>query len=344
MAKSNRKPADLQALELEYSRRRSDYDLFGKELTNQFNRLLDDAKITIALPTQSRVKEWISMKEKLDRVHLSIASISDMQDLLGMRIMLLFSRDVDKVCEIISSRFTVVTRENTQERLSTDRFGYSSVHFVIELPSSWLEVPTLARFPGLRAEIQVRTLAQHIWAAASHSLQYKREDSVPPSVRRAIHRASALLETVDLEFERVLEQRDAYRETVNVADSDEPLNVDLLRRILDDLLPAKNKDGDEDYADLLPDLFHFGIKSSTDLRELIAANLACALKQDHERAIDALVDLENGEFVHTSERIVRAGAYFNHIGLTRELLHCAFSEKYREFQQGKMYEKTIGPW
>jgi ppGpp synthetase/RelA/SpoT-type nucleotidyltranferase len=30
---------------------------------------------------------------------------------------------------------------------------------------------------GLRAEVQVRTTAQHIWAAASHKLQYKHEES-----------------------------------------------------------------------------------------------------------------------------------------------------------------------
>lgn len=57
---------------------------------------------------------------------------------------------------------------------------------------------------GLKAEVQVRTVTQHVWAAASHVLQYKQEASVPLPVRRSIYRVSALLETVDLEFERVL--------------------------------------------------------------------------------------------------------------------------------------------
>jgi ppGpp synthetase/RelA/SpoT-type nucleotidyltranferase len=59
-------------------------------------------------------------------------------------------------------------------------------------------------------ELQLRTLAQHIWAVASHKLQYKREASVPVPIRRSINRVSALLEMVDLEFDRVLLEREQY--------------------------------------------------------------------------------------------------------------------------------------
>ena len=78
------------------------------------------------------------------------------------------------------------------------------------MPDDWLNVPTFREFKGLRAELQIRTLAQQLWAAASHKLQYKRESSVPYPIRRSIHRVAALLETVDLELERVLSERDPH--------------------------------------------------------------------------------------------------------------------------------------
>src|SRR5437867_10781858 len=133
---------------------------------------------------------------------------------------------------------------------------------------------------GLRAELQVRTVAQHIWAEASQALQYKQKEGVPIGVTRAIHRVSALLETVDLEFERVLDQRHTYRTKIDLSGTDDPLNVDLLEKTLDDLLPRQNKSGDEDYADLLEDLYHFQVITQKDLRNLIAKHLDSILKSD----------------------------------------------------------------
>ena len=50
---------------------------------------------------------------------------------------------------------------DTSERLKDDQFGYSSIHIVAALPSEWLKVPTMSGLEDLKAEIQVRTLAQH---------------------------------------------------------------------------------------------------------------------------------------------------------------------------------------
>ncbi len=137
------------------------------------------------------------------------------------------------VNELIAEAFNVLRQYDTQERLREDQFSYASRHFVVKLPEEWLEVPTMAQLGELQAEIQVRTLAQHIWAEASQTLQYKQEQNVPPVVRRAIYRVSALLETVDLEFERVLDQRETYRSTVEASATDEALNVDLLEKALE---------------------------------------------------------------------------------------------------------------
>ena len=91
-----------------------------------------------------------------------------------------FLTDLDKIDELIRSTFEVMSPEDTADRLGEAQFGYQSLHYTIKVPLIWLEIPTMADFGDIQAEVQVRTLAQHIWAAASHKLQYKNEASVPP--------------------------------------------------------------------------------------------------------------------------------------------------------------------
>jgi hypothetical protein len=258
---------------------------------------------------------------------------------VGLRVILLFQRAVSDVCKIIADNFKVLKTENTHERLATSEFGYSSVHFQIEPPPGWLTVPTLKRLGNCKAEIQVRTVAQHIWASASHVLQYKQEKGVPPSVRRSICRVSALLETVDLEFERVLAERASYLANVQTDTSTETLNVDLLVKILDELLPKDNKSqGDEDYASLLTDLAEFGIKTNVELRYLIKETKNAIILEDRERVLEELNakhERENAEatpfnIILDDERLDR-GVFFSHVGLTRNALGQKFGQKWADY-------------
>ena len=171
-----------------------------------------------------------------------------------------------------------------------------------------------------------------IFGPASHTLQYKHEESIPPPIRRAIHRASALLEIVDLEFERVLEQRENYREGVSV-DIDNQLNSDLLEKVLDSILPEKNKVLDrEDYADLLEDLFYFDIKTQKQLIDLWKKHRSASLKEDSERAKEKLQDNAAGAFA--KER-AKNGVFFVHVGLIRTALGNEYGKKWSEYMTEK---------
>lgn len=326
---TKKKKTNLAGLEAEYKTLQSIARSFSEEVSHQIGRLLEQANVVLGFPIQHRVKEWDSISEKFERVPLSINSLKELQDLVGLRIILLFKRDVDKVCDLISRNFSIVREYDTQERLKEDQFGYSSIHFVVELQQGWLAVPTMAEMGGLRAEIQVRSLAQHIWAEASHSLQYKQKEGVPSSVLRGIYRVSALLETVDLEFSRVLNDRDAYRSELNVSEKEEALNVDNLEKILETLLPSANKSGDEDYADLLEDLSFFGIMTQEDLTNLINGHLKGILEEDKLTVANFLKQFEKTGSV-PSERI-KSGVFYTHAGLTRNALGLEFGEKWQQY-------------
>ena len=229
--------------------------------------------------------------------------------MVGLRLIVLFKRDVAKVRDLISKNFNVITHYDTQERMKDDRFGYSSVHFVIELRPDWLALPTLSKMADSKAEIQIRTLAKHTWAEASHKLQYKRKESVPLAISRAINRVSALLETVDLEFERVLVERDTYREQLDVSGTTDLLNVDLIEKTLDDLLPAANK-GEEEYADLLEELTEVGVNTQQQLRDVIEKHLVQILEIDQGAALSYQ---KHGRInkLPSNERLKR-GVFFTH--------------------------------
>ena len=88
---------------------------------------------------------------------------------------------------------------------------------------------------------------------------------------------------MDLEFERVLDERESYISGLHADKSDdEPLNVDLLAKILDEQLPEENKIEAEAYSELLEDLHHFHIDSPRRLTELIGKHLEDTLAADTE--------------------------------------------------------------
>ena len=273
-----------------------------------------------------RVKKWTSIENKLERKNLEIESILSLRDLVGVRAILLFLTDLDKIDELIRSTFEVTSTEDTADRLGEAQFGYQSLHYTIKVPLIWLEIPTMADFGDIQAEVQVRTLAQHIWAAASHKLQYKNEASVPPPIRRAINRASALLETIDLEFERILEKRREYRdiEIPKGIDATE-LNVDILESMLRDRFPEANRsDGEENYSELLENLTALSVQTVADFDTILKGKYAATMEE--ERTQLSIVDPETG-YIGSSEERHRAGVYFTHVGLARVALAHHFGDE-----------------
>jgi len=293
-------------------------------LRTQLSTILEQNSITLGVPMEGRIKTLASVEEKLTSKAASVSSVSDLMDLVGVRLILLFRKDLVTLDEVIKSTFRVVSFENTGDRLDATQFGYLSNHYSVRLPESWLEIPSYTDLGDLVAEIQVRTLAQHMWAAASHKLQYKREESVPPPLRRTIHRVSALLETVDLEFERVLIERASY---VEASSADEersaPLNVDLVAKVLADTWPPENEDDTEDYDELLRNLNDLGVTTTDRLQQILAKHKKATLQEEREYAASRQPSDYNEDDMDRYER----GVYYTHVGLTRDSLGREFGRK-----------------
>jgi len=198
MSLANRK---LDSIEAEYQALSPRASRFASELAKQLSQLVERCGVALAVPVQACVKSWDSLSLKLRRSPVPMETLRDTQDLVGLRLILLFRRDIEIVDTALEKSLRIIRVYDTDQLLRDDQFGYSSRHYVLGLPKEWASVPTFVGLEDLTAEIQVRTLAQHMWAEASHLLQYKREDSAPLSMRRALSRCSALLEMLDFEFD-----------------------------------------------------------------------------------------------------------------------------------------------
>jgi GTP pyrophosphokinase len=328
----NMKPIENKAyfdgLETEYNSLYSLALKFSEELRKQLIELLEQNEISLAFPIESRVKSWNSLSGKVEAKSVSIENIKDMYDFVGLRIILLFRRDLLNVCRILGSNFNVIEHEDTQMRLRENEFGYLSFHYIIELPETWLAIPTFSLFKDFKAEIQVRTAAQHIWASASHKLQYKKESNVPVSIRRSINRVSAILEIVDLEIERVLIERSEYIKDVDIKEESIGLNVDLLKQIIDSYMPKENWKENEPYAELLEDLLHFGIDNSSKLISLLEKRLDDGLRLDLERVEDFRAHPDPS--MASPERIAK-GVFYTQVGLIRRMLSLEFPDLWKTY-------------
>ena len=319
-------------LKKDYDSKKDSAGRFCSALVEQIKGLIFSEHISLAVPIESRVKSWSSICGKIERSNLELEDIFQLNDLVGIRLILLFKRDLDRCRKSIEENLEIIEKEDTASRLDESQFGYQSYHYVIKFPKLWLSLPTFSDFSEYKAEIQIRTIAQHIWAAASHNLQYKHEDNVPKTVRRSIYRVSALLETVDLEFERVLSEREEYVKELKPETQDEKLNVDLLKKILDAHLPIENRDDDESYSELIQDLSERGITKSSELISLIKEQIEQALKDDARRAQNIQNVSTKGWAIFTKSLIDRTsrGIYHNHTSLIKVMIENKFNSVQRK--------------
>ncbi|HEY6136546.1 MAG TPA: hypothetical protein VI670_02155 [Thermoanaerobaculia bacterium] len=325
---------DIATLERQYLERVPVATALAAEVRTALADLLEGEGIDASVPVHARVKSWGSILEKISRRSLALVSIDDLQDLVGVRVVVQFQRDLPLVKELLLRNFHVFKAEDTSERLQPDQFGYSSHHFIVR-PYHSGAVPM--HYGRMVVEVQLRTTAQHIWASASHLLQYKHESDAPPQFRRALSRISAFLEASDLEFERLLiDREERARSMAGVRPADDAvLTPELLSAFLDLMLPRENKSVQDDYAPLLRELAAFSITTVGGLRELLTKQVDNALRYDHEIAErERARILKHGVQIPSLDAPVEMrtarGAFATHVGLVRIMIAFEFNPIYRQ--------------
>jgi putative GTP pyrophosphokinase len=183
---------------------------FAKALDGLLPQLLDQASIPFS-QIEYRTKEVPDFVEKLKRKDEKYKDpLTEVTDLVGLRIVLFYLDDVERVGEVIEREFAVDPEHSGDKRalLDPDRFGYLSVHHIVRLSPSRAQLPEWVAYREVCAEIQVRTVLQHAWAAISRKLAYANVRDAPRKLQRNLNRLSALFELADDQFMAIRKSRE----------------------------------------------------------------------------------------------------------------------------------------
>ena len=159
----------------------------------------------IVTTIEARVKTEESLAGKLVLKGAKYATLSDITDIVGARIVTYYTDDVDRIASMAEQLFEIDWQNSVDKRMlhQLDSFGYNSLHYVCRLPGY-----------DLRFELQLRTTLQHAWAAINHDTGYKSGIEIPREYMRRMNRLAGLLEMADDEFSRIRMEITDYRRRV----------------------------------------------------------------------------------------------------------------------------------
>ncbi len=185
----------------EFKRERPVFKEYATLLDSVLNKAVE--KLSVLAIVQVRPKGIISFSNKIISKDKYQNPLTDMTDLCGARVIVHFQSQVEKVCNFIKENFEIdeANSLDTKSRLQVNEFGYRSVHYIVTPKKNEISgVAIDEKFKKLKAEIQVRTLAEHVWADISHDRIYKTDLIIPEEWKREAARLSAILENTDKIF------------------------------------------------------------------------------------------------------------------------------------------------
>lgn len=125
----------------------------------------------------SRVKTIHSLKKKIFN-NIKYGTNKRIQDLIGIRVVLYFSDDIDIVHNVLSSLFTEREKDRSIDSLLEAEFCPVRYNIVYEIPTkSNFSVPNeFNEKIDNTFEIQIRTVLSEGWHEVEHDLRYKCKD------------------------------------------------------------------------------------------------------------------------------------------------------------------------
>ncbi|MBR4741222.1 MAG: hypothetical protein IK074_08685 [Bacteroidales bacterium] len=196
--------AHCQAILEEYREHLPQFEKVKDTVQAQLKEVFDEAGIIVAA-IEGRVKTEKSLAGKLELKGAKYASLADITDIIGLRVITFYIDDVGKVASIVDRLFKVDWENSVDKRKAheIDSFGYMSLHYICSMDG----------FP-YRFEIQMRTVLQHAWANMNHDTGYKSGVEVPREYLRNLNRLAGMLELADEQFSQIRNDLADYRRKV----------------------------------------------------------------------------------------------------------------------------------
>lgn len=235
---------DVEKARQRWAAERPRYEAFGELVAQRLRESLQPIGVWFHVDARAKTIDSL-VKKLLTKQHHTFESLPDK---VGARVIIRYRDDVDKVVERVRTVFDSDEPEDKEKLLGTDRVGYLSIH--LDNVRLRQHDGDATKFPPsiFWGELQVRTLAQHLWSEMSHYTVYKNEEMIAqldPDVRRRVSLMAGQLEISDREFDRLNMELSA-RTTVRLLQmleqhyytvaSQRP-NLELSVEVLDALMP-----------------------------------------------------------------------------------------------------------
>ena len=206
-----------------------------QSFTKIINWFLEQVKQRVApLGTVgARPKEVASFAEKILRKPDCDDPVHQFTDLCGGRLIVHTRNEMRAADKFIGACLKIIAREDKLQIAGVNEFGYGSVHLDVAVDDKFeqtlgkleIAIPdhitkALAdirkpRHDGKpierKAEIQVRTDLQHVWADTLHDLLYKSGVDMPRILQREANRLSAVLEEASCAIDELVGKLSAYK-------------------------------------------------------------------------------------------------------------------------------------
>ena len=188
----------------EYREQLPVFEQMKTEVLHVLREALDRSGLVVTA-IEARIKTEESLRGKLALKGAKYATLSDITDILGARIITFYTDDVDRIAAMAEQLFEIDWNNSVDKRMlhQLDSFGYNSLHYICKLPGY-----------DFRFELQLRTTLQHAWASINHDNGYKTGVEIPREYLRRINRLAGILEMADDEFSRIRTEITDYRRRV----------------------------------------------------------------------------------------------------------------------------------
>ena len=188
----------------EYREQLPTFERMQADVMRTLREALDRSGLVVTA-LESRIKTEQSLAGKLALKGQKYQTLSDITDILGARIITLYTDDVDRIAAMAEQLFEIDWKNSVDKRTlhQLDSFGYNLLHYICKLPGY-----------DFRFELQLRTTLQHAWASINHDTGYKSGIEIPREYMRRMNRLAGMLEMADDEFSRIRTEINDYRRRV----------------------------------------------------------------------------------------------------------------------------------
>jgi putative GTP pyrophosphokinase len=234
---------DLEEVRKQWLAEREQWKSFGLVAADRIRSTL--RRRGIWANVTSRAKEVDSLLKKL--ISKPWHTYQTLGDKVGVRVIVRYVREVEIAMELAHELFVCQGRENKISALGPDKVGYLSTHVDIRFLNG---DSMAAQYPpeAFHAELQVRTMAQHLWADMAHDTFYKNDETlspVPLPLRRRVNVLAGVVEVADNEFDRLAAEIPEVPEVMVLRNLERyflalatrPTNVELSLKVIRLLFP-----------------------------------------------------------------------------------------------------------